>query len=57
MNILLGAMTISYFFEIRYSLWICLYFYLFYSDAEYVLAKKQAKEKKVRQIVQSLRTT
>ena len=57
MNILLGAMTISYFFDVRYSLWLCLYFYLFYSDTEYVLAKKQLNEKKVKQLMRNLRTT
>lgn len=55
-NILMGALTISYFFNIRYSLWLWLFFYLFYSDTEYVEAKKKKEEKTVKQLVRRYRS-
>ena len=47
--ILVSAMTIAYFLNVRYSLWLCLYFYLFYSDAEFYAAKKQKERLRERQ--------
>ena len=56
MNILMGALTISYFFNVRYTLWLCLFFYLFYTDADYVEAKKKQHEKEMKQLVQRYRS-
>ena len=56
LNILLGAMTISYFLTPRYSLWLCLYFYLFYSDTEYYEAKKQIEKRKMNQLIRRYRS-
>ena len=56
LNILMGALTISYFLTPRYSLWLCLYFYLFYSDAEYYQAKKRDERRKVKQLIRRYRS-
>lgn len=56
LNILMGALTISYFLTPRYSLWLCLYFYLFYSDAEYYEAKKRDEKRKVKQLIRRYRS-
>ena len=49
-------MTISYFLTPRYSLWLCLYFYLFYSDTEYYEAKKQIEKRKMNQLIRRYRS-
>lgn len=56
LNIMMGAMTISYFLTPRYSLWLCLYFYLYYSDAQYVEAKKLEEKRKVKQLIRRYRS-
>ena len=56
LNILMGALTISYFLTPRYSLWLCLYFYLFYSDAEYYEARKREEKRKVKQLIRRYRS-
>ena len=54
--ILMGALTISYFLTPRYSLWLCLYFYLFYSDTGYYAAKKEEKKRQVKQLLRRYRS-
>lgn len=56
MNILVCSLTISYFFNVRYSLWLWLFFYLFYTDTEYVTAKKKLEEKRMKQATQKYRS-
>ena len=56
LNILMGALTISYFLTPRYSLWLCLYFYMFYSDAEYYQAKKRDERRKANQLIRRYRS-
>lgn len=56
LNILMGALTISYFLTPRYSLWLCLYFYLFYTDAEYYEARKREEKRKVKQLIRRYRS-
>ncbi len=55
-NILACSLTIAYFFNIRYSLWLWLFFYLFYADTEYVEAKKKKEEKIMKQLVRKYRS-
>ena len=56
LNILVSAMTIAYFLNVRYSLWLCLYFYLFYSDAEFYAAKKQKEHLRVKRHIRRYRS-
>lgn len=55
-NILVGTLSIAYFFNIQYSLWLCLFFYLFYTDDEYLQAKKDKEEKDVKRAVRRYRS-
>ena len=55
-NILVGTLSISYFFDIQYSLWLCLFFYLFYSDEEYIEAKKVKEERDVKRSIRRYRS-
>lgn len=48
--ILVGALSISYFYIIRYSLWLCLFFYFYHSDDYYLEALRREKEKALRRI-------
>ena len=54
--ILMGALTISYFLTPRYSLWLCLYFYLYYSDTGYYVAKKEQEKRKVDRLLRRYRS-
>ena len=54
--ILVGTMTISYFLQFGFSLWLCLFMYWFATDAEYKTAKKKAEEEKVRRSIKHYRS-
>lgn len=54
--ILVGALSISYFYILRYSLWLCLYFYLYYSDAAYKERMEKIRQKKLRGILRRYRS-
>lgn len=54
--ILVCGFTISYFLTPRYSLWLCLFFYLFYSDADYYEAMKQEEILKKAKMIRRYRS-
>ena len=56
LSILVCGFTISYFLTPRYSLWLCLFFYLFYSDAEYYEAMKQEEILKKAKMIRRYRS-
>ena len=56
LNILVSSMTIAYFLNVRYSLGLCLYFYLFYSDAEFFANKKREESLKMKQLIRRYRS-
>ena len=54
--ILVGSMTISYFLHFGFSLWLCLYMFLYAMDQEYKKAKAADDEKKTRRAIRRFRS-
>lgn len=54
--ILVGSMTISYFLQFGFSLWLCYYMYLYATDEEYATAKKQSEMKKAKRAIRHYRS-
>lgn len=53
--ILVGSMTISYFLQFGFSLWLCFFMYLFATDKEYKRAKAEADAEQVRRAIRRYR--
>ena len=54
--ILAGAMTISYFLQFSFSLWLCFFMYLFATDQEYKEAKAKRDAEIVRRAIRHYRS-
>ncbi len=54
--ILVGSMTISYFLQFGFSLWLCMYMFLYATDQEYKRAKAISEEKAVRKAIRRYRS-
>ena len=54
--ILAGSMTISYFLQFGFSLWLCFFIYLFATDLEYKKAKAESDAAKVRRAIRRYRS-
>ena len=49
-------MTIAYFRNFVYSLWLCYFMYVFATDVEYEAAKKLSEAKTLRRIIRRYRS-
>ena len=56
LNILLCALTIAYFREFSYSLWLCLFWFLFETDTEYMISRRKRYEEQVRAAMRRFRS-
>ncbi len=54
--ILAGSMTISYFLQFGFSLWLCFFMYLFATDQDYKKAKAGSDAEKVRRAIRRYRS-
>lgn len=54
--ILVGSMTISYFLQFGFSLWLCFFMYLFATDMEYRRSKAEADAEQVRRAIRRYRS-
>lgn len=54
--ILVGSMTISYFLQFGFSLWLCFFMYLFATDLEFKKAKAESDAAKIRRAIQRYRS-
>ena len=54
--ILTGTLTISYFLQFGFSLWLCFFMYLFATDKEYKKAKAESDAEKVRRAIRHNRS-
>ncbi len=56
LNILLCALTISYFHDFGLSLWLCLFMFLYETDDQYVIAKRRRDEVRIQKIMKRYRS-
>ena len=54
--VLCSVMTIAYFRNFVYSLWLCYFMYVFATDVEYEVAKKDSEERTLRRIIRRYRS-